>query len=924
MPQFMNFQHDLQLPAEAIAQLAAGTRYATAGQLGVRQIELYRDDCAAWSRLALVKRTMASMLLLERETQLAALAEYARDARGGDGRLVLIAGEAGVGKSALVEQLQQDMPGARWSWGACDGLFTPRPLGPMFDLAGQLGGELLELCRADAAREELFGALLRQVGEPGVLDVVVVEDVHWADEATVDLLRFLGLRIRDAAVLLIATYRDDGLAADDPLRVALGDLATQRSTRRIGLAPLSADAVRVLAADSGLEPAALYRLTGGNPFYITEVLQAGMDQVPVSARDAVLTRVARLSSESRAVLDVAALTGTRVGLRLLESVASCPAPVVDELLASGLLAGDGGWLRFRHEIARLAVERAVSAHRQSGLHARILAALRVLESDDDAQMAFHAEGAGDGPAVLRHAPSAARRAAELASHREAAAQFQRALRFTDAADPAMVAGLYDGLAQELSLLDRCHDAVEAGSRALTLWRAARDRLREGETLRRLGCTAKHLCRGREAVAWAEAAVSILEPLGVTTELARAFSSLASQRMCTDEHEEAIALAGRARAIAESLDVPEVVSDSLNTEGCSAAALGRPWSGQLHRALEIALSAGLEEQAGRAYVNICSIYGDARQFAEGERYYADGVAYCDDHDVTTYATWLRSERAAVLEKTGRWAEAVALSTELLTKAGASPINRLCSLSRLGTIRARRGEPGAWEYLDEAMTGAEGTAEPQQIGLVRLARAEAFWLEDKPDLAQREAELAAEVSARSDAWLRGGVGVWLRRTASARPVRGAVAEPYRWQLQGDWRRGAQVWTDLGCPWDAAMALQDARDEAALREALSIFDDLGAAAAARVTRQKMRLLGVRSIPSGPRTATRAHPLGLTRREREVLDLICAGHTNAEIAGQLFISARTVDHHVSAVLAKLGAPTRNAAASKAARLALAEAAEA
>jgi predicted ATPase len=194
---------------------------------------------------------MASMLLLERQTQLAALAEYARDARGGDGRLVLIAGEAGVGKSALVEQLQQDMPGARWSWGACDGLFTPRPLGPMFDLAGQLGGKLLELCRADAAREELFGALLRQVGEPGVLDVVVVEDVHWADEATVDLLRFLGRRIRDAAVLLIATYRDDGLAADDPLRVALGDLATQRSTRRIGLAPLSADAVRVLAADAG-------------------------------------------------------------------------------------------------------------------------------------------------------------------------------------------------------------------------------------------------------------------------------------------------------------------------------------------------------------------------------------------------------------------------------------------------------------------------------------------------------------------------------------------------------------------------------------------------------------------------------------------------------------------------------------------------
>jgi len=867
---------------------------------------------------------MASMLLLERATQLAALAEYFRDARGGDGRLVLLAGEAGVGKSALVEQLQRDVPGARWSWGACDGLFTPRPLGPLFDLAGQLGGELLERCRADAAREELFGALLRQVSEPARLDVVVVEDVHWADEATVDLLRFLGRRIRNSAVLLIATYRDDGLAAGDPLRVALGELATQRSTRRIDLAPLSADAVRVLAEDSGLEPAALYRLTGGNPFYVTEVLRAGMDEVPASARDAVLARVARLSSESRAVLDVAALTGTRVELRLLESVASCPASVVDELVASGLLAGDGRWLRFRHEIARLAVERAVSAHRRAGLHARILDALRALESDDDAQMAFHAEGAADGPAVLHHAPSAARRAAALASHREAAAQFERALRYAAAADPAMIADLYDGLAQELSLLDRCHDAVEAGSRALMLWRAAHDRLREGETLRRLGCTATHLCRGREAAAWAAAAVSILEPMGVTTGLARAYSSLAAQRMCNDEHEEAIALAVRARAIAEPLGVPEVVSDSLNTEGCSAASLGRPWTGQLHRALEIALSEGLEEQAGRAYVNLYSVYSDARRFAEGERYYADGVAYCDEHDVTTYATWLRSERASVLAKTGRWEGAVALSTELLTQAGASPINRLCSLSTLGTIRARRGEPGVWEYLDGAMAAAEGTGEPQQIAPVRLARAEAFWLEGKPEPAQREAELADEVSAQSHAWLRGEVGAWLRRTASARPARGAVAEPYRREIQGDWRRAAQIWTDLGCPWDAALALHDATDETALREALRIFSDLGASAAARITRQKMRVLGVRSIPAGPRTTTRAHPFGLTRREREVLDLICAGHTNAEIGEKLFISARTVDHHVSAVLAKLGAPTRNAAASKAARLALASIAEA
>ena len=280
-------------------------------------------------------------VLLEREAQLAALASYAGEARKAQGRLVLVAGEAGVGKSALVEELQRDLPEAAWFWGACDGLFTPRPLGPLFDIAAKLGGELLELCRADAPRADLFAALLRQVSEPGGLRVLVVEDIHWADEATIDLLRFLGRRIRDATVLLIVTYRDDGLSATDPLRIALGDLATQRSVRRIGLAPLSADAVRVLAGDQGLDAAALYRLTGGNPFYVTEVVASGMDEVPASARDAVLARVSRLSASAREVLDAAALIGTRVELPLLTMATAAPSPAVDELLASGLLTGNG-------------------------------------------------------------------------------------------------------------------------------------------------------------------------------------------------------------------------------------------------------------------------------------------------------------------------------------------------------------------------------------------------------------------------------------------------------------------------------------------------------------------------------------------------------------------------------------------------------
>jgi DNA-binding CsgD family transcriptional regulator/tetratricopeptide (TPR) repeat protein len=859
------------------------------------------------------------MELLERGAPLASLADHAAQARRGEGQLVLLGGEAGVGKSALVEQFQRDLPDARWSWSACDGLFTPRPLGPLHDLADQLGGDLLDLCGAGAGREELFRALLRQASVPGTLNVVVVEDAHWADEATVDLLRFAGRRLREAAVLLIVTYRDDDLATDHPLRVAIGELARNRWTRRISLAPLSADAVQALSSGSGLEAAALYRLTGGNPFFVTEVVQAGMAQVPASARDAVLARAAGLTGASRQVLEAAALMGTRVELRLLEEATACSPSAVDELLTCGLLAADSACLRFRHEIARLAVEQAIAAHRRTAIHRRILGALHARTDGDEAAMAFHAEGARDTAAVLCYAPSAARRSARLGSHREAAAQFQRALRFTARADAATVAGLYDGLADELLLLDRVEEAADAGERALELWRAAGDRLREGDTTRRFSCLLWRLCRGRDAGNAAEAAVAILEPLPPGIELARAYANLAALRMLGGHSRVAIGMARRAQSIAGVVGAPQVISDALNTEGVAAANLGEEWAGTMRRALRIALDGGLQAEAGRAYCNLYALYCDQRRFAEGEPFYTDGVAYCDDHDIATYGTFLRSSRTLALEKTGRWDEALALSREILAHAAPSPVVRLCPLNRIGALLARRGEAGVWECLDEAMAAADGTGEPQQIVPVRLSRAEAYWLDGRAPDAIAEAELADDRSAGCDAWLRGAVAVWLRRTGSARAPSGELAEPFQHEIDGNWEKAAQLWTDLGCRYDAALAMLGAAEEAALREAHSILTGLGASAAARLARHQLRALGARSIPAGPRAATRKDPLGLTRREREVLDLICAGHTNASIAAKLFISAKTVDHHVSAVLAKLNVSDRNAAASQAVRLGLA-----
>ena len=566
----------------------------------------------------------------------------------------------------------------------------------------------------------------------------------------------------------------------------------------------------------------------------------------------------------------------------------------------------------------------------------MLAALRSFGCDDDARLAFHAEAAGDGAAVLRYAPAAARRAARLASHREAAAQYERALRFAAGADPATLAGLHEGLADEVMLLDRWDDAETEGERALELWRDVGDRLREGDALRRLSRIRWNLCRGDEAVVAAEAAVSALEPLGPSVELARAYATYANQRMLYADYDVAIDLALRAQALAIQFGATAVHSDALNTQAASRSAQGLDWSGQMRRALDIALAGGHHIEAGRAYTNLVGIHAGQREFAEAERYLEPGIAFCVEHDVTTYAICMRGEQGNILERTSRWDEAVALSTQLLFDVGPSPANRLCSLIRLGVIGARRGEPQAWTYLDEAAASADEAGEPQNQVPARLARAEAHWLEGDLDAARREAELAHDAAcATPSAWLRGAVAVWLRRLGSPRRIEGEVAEPYRLLLDGDPVGAATVWTRLGCPYDAAMALADASGEAprpeaarpeapaeprqaALREALGIVIGLGAHPAARIIRQRLRMLGARSIPAGPHTATRQRPFGLTRREGEVLDLICAEHTNAEIAAKLFISAKTVDHHVSAILAKLGVPSR-AAARNAARLRLA-----
>jgi DNA-binding CsgD family transcriptional regulator/tetratricopeptide (TPR) repeat protein len=852
--------------------------------------------------------------LVERESQLASLRQYAAEARRREGRLVLVSGEAGVGKSSLVEELQGDVTDASWVWSGCDGLFTPRPLAPLHDIARAVGGDLLRTLRDGSSRDDVFDATLHWLQDADDLVVLVVEDVQWADDATLDLLRFLGRRIRSAPVLLLVTFRDDALAPTDTLRVALGELAGLRYTRRIDLPSLTTEGVRRLAEGTPYQPDELHRLTGGNPFFVVEVLSGDGSDVPTSARDAVLARAATLGEPARAALEAASLDGFRVDADVVARATGVGLEAFDELVSTGLLQAEGETLRFRHELARRAVESEVAPHRRTAGHQALLAALVDLTCDDVARLAYHAEGAGKADLVQRFAPAAARQAAGLGAHREAASQYERALRFPPD-DPRELAELYDGYAGALALVDRWPQAAEVREAAVSIWNQLGEVRREGYDHRELFAVYWRLCRGPESVAALEQAIALLEGLGPDPQLARALSAQAFE-LWRDDPDAGRLMLARAQEMADAVGDAALRSDVINNVATGEYLLRRDWTRPMKEALDLALEADAEAQAGRAYANAYTFYADQYRFAEGERFWRDGILYCDEHDITTFSTCLRGHRAIALLDLGRWDEAAAIAERVLGTE-ASPVNLLTSQITLGLVRARRGSPCAFDVLDQAVAAADGLDEADWISATRVARAEAHWLAgaDRAAVADlvavraRITPLEYTHDARLSVWeqrLRG-------RCSPASPTPG----PWATWLLGHFAATATHWDRLGCPYDAAMALQDSDDDEDLRDAITRFEALGADAAVRRTRQRMKDLGHRA-PAGARASTREHPAGLTRREDEVLALLCEGLTNDEIAERLVVSIRTVDHHVSAVLSKLGVGSRGAAAAQARSLGL------
>lgn len=308
----------------------------------------------------------------------------------------------------------------------------------------------------------------------------------------------------------------------------------------------------------------------------------------------------------------------------------------------------------------------------------------------------------------------------------------------------------------------------------------------------------------------------------------------------------------------------------------------------------------------------------RQYARASQYLDDGISYCAEHDLDSWRLYMTGWRARVRFEVGDWTAATEDAAEVLAGYRVSPVIRIPALVVLAWVRLRRGDPGSQPMLDEAWEMAVKTGESQRIVPVAAARAEAAWL--RGDLAACQAEARAGYERAPDyavSWELGQLSYWLWKTGDPLAMPSGLPEPYALQCAGDWRSAAAAWERLGCPYEQALALAEG-DASARRTAFALLDRLGARATSERLKQQLSAGHVQGIPRGPRPSTRGNPAGLTNQQVEVLRLLADGLRNAEIAQTLHVSPKTVEHHVSAILAKLSARSRAQAVTQAHHLGL------
>ncbi|HVU79336.1 MAG TPA: AAA family ATPase, partial [Gaiellaceae bacterium] len=775
------------------------------------------------------------MDLLERDDALSALRAAHASAARGRGRVAVVTGEPGIGKTSLVSRFLEDLgPEEDVLLGRCDHLSIPRPLGPFADLLGSVGAPLEEAIVAGARPQQLHPLLLAEIDRRPRPTVIVFEDVHWADGATLDAIAFLARRVGGLPVLLVLTLRAGEAALDSPLHAALASIPAT-DTFYLELQPLSRRAVETLAGEAG---ARVYAATGGNPFYVAELLAFGDSvDVPPSVANAVIGRASQLGESARMLLELVSVVPGRIRVDVLERILPDWTHAAAEAERRNLVEVGARYLSFRHELARIAVLAGMPVATRRALHRDILRALLEI-GGDPADIVHHAEAAGDEETIAAHTLVAARRAASVDANREAYAHFHRALDFLPALPRQEQATVLEELTESAFLVARVADAIAATEQAIPIWRELGDQEGVGRCTRVLSRLSWFAGDGAAAQAKASEAVAILEPLGDSAELACAYSGQAQLAMLSDEIDAARAWGARALELAERLEARDTLVHAKVSLASVDVKMDPRATAPVLDAFALADELGCWSEGSRALANLAfslAMWGCGR---EARRFAAQAIEYAEQHEVHNIGAYARVTDAWLLVREGAWDEA-----ERAARAGMRggvSVTQILALTVLAELAVRRGDPDAGDLVADLLARADETGDPQRVvPAVGLAAEAALLAGDELPVERIEA-LAAAIPAPTSSAIRLDAYAALAGLATGGAAPPSV--PYAAMSRGDWAAAADAFGEAGWEYDRALMLSRLDDEDALTEAVAIARDLGAEPLVRHVAAHMRERGLR----------------------------------------------------------------------------------
>jgi len=834
----------------------------------------------------------------------------------------MISGEAGIGKTSLLRAFCKEISDyCKIYEGTCDALFTPRPLAPIYDIIWQMGNEELKQTIDPSDRASLFSRFSSELEKQKGITVIIIEDVHWADEATLDFIKFLARRIVRLRCLFILTYRDHEIHSNHPLRYVLGQLPPDSFTR-LQLTPLSREAVTKMALEKGYKGEDVYSISGGNPFYVSEILASYSSGIPENIKDSVLSVYNKMDEEVKQVWQILSVLPTGFETRYLERMEPLYAEAIHSSLDIKILIIKENRISFKHELYRRTIESSLSPLMRISLNKRILELfLENFDKNHETERIIHlAKNANEYELVAKYAPIAARQAACVGAHTEAALLYLTAIEYYQGSDKDVLIPLYEQYAYECYLTNQIKDAIIYTGKSLDLWKEKNDTEQIGNCMRFLSRLWWIEGNRKNAESFGEKAIDVLSNMPSSRIKAMALSNMSHLKMLFDEADECIAWGEKAIAIAREQADEETLSHALNNVG--AVQMLVPSSQKkgielLQQSLEIALKNSYHEHAARAYTNLGSIAMKIKDYALAKKILDEGAQYCEERDLDSWTLYLLALKAKLHFETGNWNEAYGIANKLLKNESRSIVVTISILIMIATIKIRRGdEDDPLPLLLEAKAKAFEIMEMQRIIPSLIALLEYEWLTGSTVVEKKDIDRAvSNIEKTIDHIENNEFAFWLLKVKKQRLRVEEVYEGYDVSTVTKAQRAAALWSKLGCPYQQALALF-AGNEDDKRKAILLVHDLGASAVYEKMRFEMRRSGMKSIPRGIRKTTQSNPAQLTTREMDVLQLMKEGLRNKEIAAKLFISAKTVDHHVSSIFVKLDVNSRAKAIQEAAQL--------